>query len=161
MAASTGSAPTRLLCLFAASVVASAARAGVYTCPSFRGAVCAGHGTCVNSTAGAQCECETGFKRSDCSYADYCVGDCGGPTRGVCVQPATKNADPLQPGVCKCHAGFAGASCTLSLLPMDGSGVGPSGCEAFCSGHGRADRSPSQHVAIQKRVRVFDASGHT
>ena len=129
------------------------------SCPSFRGAVCSGHGACQSDGGGAYCECEAGYTRSDCSYADFCKDDCGGPSRGKCVQPSNKMADPTAPGVCYCHEGFAGASCLDALRPSDEAAVAAAGCENFCSGHGRARFSPSRRVAVQERVRVFDTQG--
>jgi len=68
------------------------------SCPSFQGRECAGHGTCVTGEGGSVCQCEDGYQRADCSYANVCPGDCGG--NGLCatcdvnVQQGMENRSP-------------------------------------------------------------------
>ena len=105
-------------------------------CPRYQGKACAGHGVCQEVAGGAQCSCEAGYSRSDCSWADLCPGDCSG--QGTCLQPApaVKRLDPLKLGTCVCNAGFGGDSCTrlvgradqASLAATVTYGAAPAGC---------------------------------
>lgn len=129
------------------------------SCPRYAGRECSGHGTCNTAAAGgAKCVCEEGYGQSDCSWANFCPGDCGG--HGKCIQPADhiKKRDPMVPGQCVCDAGFSGASCT-TLTATSREMTPPSGCEGFCFGHGQCVCAAAKRKNITRTVRTFDARG--
>ena len=125
------------------------------SCPTYQNRECSGHGTCVEASGGSVCQCEEGYTRSDCSYADHCPGNCGG--RGRCVMPdaSHKRVNPLLLGTCFCDAGFAGERCT----ELANNNEAPVGCEGFCMGHGKCNCGEAQRMNVTRRVRVFDSHG--
>lgn len=125
-------------------------------CPSFDGRVCAGHGTCTEAEGGSVCQCEEGYQRADCSYANVCPGDCGG--NGRCVMPPAemKRVNPLMLGTCACEHGFGGERCTELTVHA----AAPAGCDGFCMGHGKCVCGEAQKLNVTRRVRIFDEHGH-
>jgi len=152
-----------LACFGPASASAS------YECPHFEGLECAGHGSCTRAQGGAVCLCDEGYGRSDCAMAEGCVNNCGGESRGQCIQPtaARRREDPLVTGWCACHLGFVGSSCSevaqsaqrVTRARSEAGTAVSIECEASCSGHGSCVCQPAKVINMTERVRVFDARG--
>ena len=124
-------------------------------CPGLApGAVCGGHGTCDDGTAGSgRCTCshspETGmWAGEDCTacqarfYGPRCRDPCptaraGAPGDGlVCGGHGTCDGGRTGTGRCACAVPFAGVACDMQCPGLEGLGV-------VCSGHGDCVAGPA------------------
>eukprot|EP00038_Savillea_parva_P002233 m.112060 g.112060 ORF g.112060 m.112060 type:complete len:2775 (+) comp10770_c1_seq4:62-8386(+) len=76
---------------------------------------CGANASCVNTTFGLACICDTGYEAQNSalvpSVTNPCVPSCSACVHGTC----------LSPGVCACHLGYFGSDCSL---------------DCGCNGHG-------------------------
>ena len=119
-------------------------------CPSLRGLVCGGHGTCDDGLAGnGRCLCNAGAATGswdgpdclECAHGFYgpnCTGVCAVGSAGVCEGHGLCDDGVAGTGECSCAAGYVGLECSLAC---------PQAADASPCGHGTcAFQSPATAI---------------